>query len=502
MPHGSRSWTDNTTNSIFFRGLDSSAYLRWLTRRDVSGAHLVGPFLHEFTHHWCYRTLLGATLAMMELRLSIFTEAYPDGRAIWARDLVGYRMLTALLRPLSEGLAQMAEYDLTHIDEDAHAGTPLGAAVLCFGSGQEDIFRHSMLQMMRHSEDMLERKASLYFKKFEVEDGYLPGYLSAKNAAWSIVGRGYNVPIEVYLAYVRSYFWDDPELVNLLVSEEMNGSDLAMKLYRRFTERFHALFTAMDLPERIQSFWKKWVPDAPASCAAELACEEQAFPLALERIGMLEQHFHTLVDKDTAAVERVAGMPATQLHDLLQTVSDSRRYVLVAAAGVEVKADGGIELSGEDGAGEAAPELAQFVTLPPGKYELSAVIPTFGTFLGVLARDAAGNVSPLLEVQAAGSDDGIRKSTLRFVSQRQELAATMERLRSRYYETGMKVVQSKVVDQILAWTTEQALRFYAVAACARITDAARAPRLGNHPRAGIEASLCAGSRGGPVGGGY
>src|SRR5262249_15877105 len=144
------------------------------------------------------------------LRLAVFTEAYPDGRAIWARDFVAYRMLTNLLRPMSEGLSQMAEYDLTHISGDAHGGTPLGAAVLCFSASGDAIFRHQMVQTMRHSQEMLDRKASLYLKPFEVEDGYLPGYMAAKNAAFAMMARGYNVPIEVFLAYMRSYVWDDP----------------------------------------------------------------------------------------------------------------------------------------------------------------------------------------------------------------------------------------------------------------------------------------------------
>ena len=474
MPSGSRSWTDWTTNSVFFRGLDSSAYLRWLRRRDLRGVHLVGEFLHEFTHHWCYRTLLGATLAMTELRLSIFTEAYPDGRAIWARDLVAYRMITNLLRPMSEGLSQMAEYDLTHIDADAHAGTPLGASVLCFGAGGDDQFRHAMLQMLRHSPDLLERKASLYLKEFEVEDGYLPGYMAAKNAAWSIVGRGYNVPIEVFLAYVRSYFWDDPALISILVSEEMNGSEVVSSLHRRFSERFLALYTAKDLPERMQSFWKKWTPDAPAQCAAELGCEEQEFAAAMERIGMLERHFHALVDRDRAAVERVAGMPADEVHALLQATADSRRYVVVAAAEVVVGEDGGITLAGEGQADEPAPQLASYVTLPPGRYELSAVIPTFGTFLGILATDAEGHVEPLMEMQAPGCDDGVRQSTLRFVSNRQALQGRMAQLRERFLEAGLKVAESKVVDEISAWSYEQAMAFYAAAACARVQDQERA----------------------------
>ncbi len=473
-PPGSRSWTDATTNSIFYRGLDSAAYLRWLARRNLSGAHLVGQFLHEFTHHWCNRTLLGAALAMIELRLSLFTEAHPRGRPIWARDLVAHRTITNLLRPMFEGLAQIAEYDLTHIDDEAHTGTPLGASVLCFGVAGDDQFRHAMLQHLRHSDELLERKASLYFRKFEVEDGYLPGYMAAKNAAWSIVGRGYNVPIEIFLAYMRSYFWDDPELIKILVSEEMDGSKVVESLHRRFSDRFLDLFHAKDLPERIQSFRTKWTPDEPARCAVELGCAEQEFAVAIERIGMLEQHFHTMVDNDTAAVERVAGISADQIHALLPSIADSRRYALVASATVVVEQDGGITLTGEGEAETPAPELADYVTLPPGRYELAVVVPTFGTFLGVLATDEQGNVTPLLEIQAEGCDDGIRQSTLRFVSNRHALHETMERLRTRFFEVGIEVVESKVVSEISAWSYEQASLFYAAAACARILDQEKA----------------------------
>lgn len=477
---GSRSWTDNVTNSILFRGLDSPSYLRWLARRDLNDVTLVGPFLHEFTHHWCYRTLLGATLALTELRLAVLAEAYPDGRAVWARDFVAYRMLTHLLRPMSEGLSQMAEFDLTHISGEAHAGTPLGASVLCFGAKGDDIFRHAMLQTMRHSQEMLDRKASLYLKSFEVENGYLPGYMAAKNAAFAMVGRGYNVPIEVFLAYMRSYFWDDPVLINTLISENMNGGEVAEELFGRFRDRFLALYSEKDLPDRVQSFWKKWRPDEPARCAVELGCEERDFTLATERIGILEQHFHTLVDRDAARVESVTGMPPERLHGLVQDLADARRYVAVASAEVLVEASGETSVVGTDGATESAPELESYMTpLAPGRYEVTAVIPTFATFQGVLAAGADGQVSAMLEVQLPGVDDGIRQSTLRFIGNRRALQAAIEKLRTRFFDTGVKVLASKVVDEILAWSYETARQFYAAAACARVLDRQKAEEARN-----------------------
>jgi hypothetical protein len=464
---GSRSWTDATTNSIVFQGLSSPDYLRWLARRDLTQSHLVGPFLHEFTHHWCYRSLLGAALAMTELRLNLFAEAYPEGRPIWARDFVASRTLINLLRPLSEGLAQIAEYDLTHTDANAHMATPLGASVLCFGLGADDRLRHAMLQFLRHSTELMERKASLYLKKFEVEDGYLPGYMAAKNVAWSLISRGYNVPIEILLAYLRSYFWDDPQLISILISENMNGGEVAEALHRRFGQRFFDLFNADDLPDRVQSFWRKWSPDHPDQCAEELGCTAEDFTLAVDRLGLLEQHFHELVEKDCPAVERVAGMPVAQVHALVETLADSRRYVEVACADVVLDDSGVITMADN---GNAAPELAAWMTLPSGQYTLTCVIPSFGSFLGILATDQQGQVFALVEIQAPESDDGIRESTLRFLRNQNALRDTMTRLRDRFYAIGSKALGSKIVDEILAWSYEQALRFYAAAACARIAD--------------------------------
>ena len=465
---GSRSWTDATTNSVVFRGLDAPAYFRWLSNRDLRDAHLVGSFLHEFTHHWCNRTLLGTTLALMELRLAVFTPSFPDGRAIWARDYVAHQTITNLLRPVAEGLAQMAEYDLTHLDQSARTGTPLAAATLCFGVSPDDHLRHYMLQNLRHSDELLNRKASLYLKKFEVEDGYLPGYMSVKNYAWALVGRGYNVPIEHFLTYVRSYFWDDPIFVNILVSDNMNGGEVADQLLDRFRNRMFNLFTAPDLPDRIKAFWKKWRWDSPRPPAFEIYCADEAFTLAFDRVGSLEYHYHSLLHREVEAIESALGMSTEAAEGLLGDIADNRRYVTLASVHIRVSADGNLSVIDGDGQEQPSPEFPVFGPLAPNDYELTALASTFGSFLGILAIDQNGEVFALTEIQAADCDDGIRKSTIRYLKKRKTLQGTFDKLRRHFDDVGMNIIRSEALDNILDNIRQAAVEIYVIAATARV----------------------------------
>jgi hypothetical protein len=469
---GSRSWTDATTNNVVFRGLDAPAYFRWLSKRDqddsLGDSHLLGSFLHEFAHHWCNRTLLGATLALFELRLAVFAPSLPDGRTVWSRDYLAHQSIMSLLRPVSEGLAQMAEFDLTHIDRNARTGTPLAAATLCFGLGADDVFRHSMLQRLRHSDDLLRRKASLYLKKFDVEEGYLPGYMSVKNYAWTLIGRGYNVPIEYLLTYIRSYFWDDPVFVNILVSENMNGAEVSKQLFDRFRNRMHNLFAAPDLPERVKAFWEKWHWDSPRPPAFEIYCTDDELTLAFNRIGLLEHHYRSLLHDKSGAVESAMCMTADAVERLLDNIDDNRRYVTLASVHIRVSVDGNFSLIDGDGQEHPSPELSAFGSLAPNCYELVAVVSTFGSFLGILAVDQNGEVFALTEIQAADSDDGIRESTIRYVKNRRALQDTFDKLRRQFDDVGMNIIRSKVLDTISAKIRQTAGNIYEIAATARV----------------------------------
>ena len=386
MAQATRSWTDATTNNIAFRGLNASSYLPWLLDRTFNQNHLLGTFLHEFTHHWCYNSALGTASALIEMRLTLLTEAHPEARSIWAREYAAHEMIRNLLRPMSEGLSQLAEFDLTHVDDDPREGTPLGAAVLCFGLSEDNLSRHMMIQGLRHSSEQLDRKASLYLKPFEVKDGYLPGYMAVKNIAWSIVGRGYNVPIEALLAYLRSYFWDDPVLVNILFSEEMNGGYVAEHLHERFTQRIYALLTVADLPERIQAFWQDWTPQVDFNRANTLYCTPEEFGEAAGRLTAVSERLFELIVSEGAKLERQLGLAPHTLKTLLQDLSDCRRYIMIAESSIEIDKQGEFRVTAGVEPHQRLQNPNIFKELAPGSYTVSIVMPTFGAFVGVLAQ--------------------------------------------------------------------------------------------------------------------
>ncbi|MBG0564661.1 hypothetical protein [Actinoplanes aureus] len=450
---GSRNWTDSTTNDIFYDGLDAAGYLRWLGDRSLGDQHLLPQFLHEFTHHWCFQSLVGSTLALAELRLTTLTAAYPDGRSIWARDLLGHRYLSHLMRPLGEGMAQLAEFDLRPMGDEFHPATPLGVASLCFSVTHDHIFRSTMMQFLRNSPAVLERKASLYLRPFEVNDGYLPGYMAVKNLAFSMIGRGDNVPLEMFLTYLRSYFWDDPAYTKILFSGELDGAKVAAAISQRFRERMFTLFTATDVPERIRSFWASWQPHDPMLCADELDVVPADYAEAYEQLGLFERHYLQLLRHDPEAVETATGLSATALADLLPDLAVTRRFAPIATTEVEVSGNGDVVMG---------------IPLPPGRHRLRVFTPTTGSVLALTAEDAEGEVR-LLRVWHLGPDAEVDEETLlhypRCVT---SLSEVMPRLRERFVAGGLPVVDSPALEDFTKGIYDDALDLYTIAAAARI----------------------------------
>lgn len=464
-----RSSTDPVTNSVLFNGLDATTYLSWLGDRNLGASQLVPQFLHEFTHHWCFQTLLGATLALTDLHLKVFTESYPDGRPIWARNLVAHRYISTLLRPLAEGLAQLSEFDLTTKNREFNSYTPLGVASLCFSVSGGEQFRYFMIQNLRHSPELLERKSSLYLRKFEVDEGYLPGYMTVKNIAWTLVARGYNVPVEVLIAYLRSYFWDDPSYTNIIVSEEFNGGEIAAALSRRFRERLIYLFNASDLPEKIQLFWKKWSPGEPWNTAEELNVPRREFDLAIGRIAALEEHYSTLLEKDPERVAKTTKLSVGTLRALQSDVAQTRKFVVLASAKLRIT-KGAMEIIPNRG-GLASHSIKRFkgsVAIPPGLYDLCAVVPTYGKHLILTATSGKGEVQVItsysMDAEATIDTNGV----VDFVRKLPFISATMSSLRDRFQGPGLAVVKSQAVDGLATEALSDALDAYLRVSAVRV----------------------------------
>ena len=218
-----RSWTESIVNTIFFAGFDSIEYLQWLSEREQrrSEEHLVPSFLHEFTHHWCFNSSVGNAVAFTELRLHFLSGRFPELRGYCARMSLTLSTLEMLLGPIAEGIALFAEFDLEPAPDAAQKlGTPLTAAEMCFARTSGPFFSKIMLAVMRRSPEFVDRKASIYLNDFEVGEGYLSGYMLIKWLFLNFQAKLPEINAEIFLAYIRCYFWEDPGLVRLMHSDD------------------------------------------------------------------------------------------------------------------------------------------------------------------------------------------------------------------------------------------------------------------------------------------
>jgi hypothetical protein len=113
VAEASRSFTNAITNAALFARLNTIEYLRWLGARDNSVNEVLPQFLHEFTHHWCFDSKVGSAIAMVRLRAQRHATVHSQAhRAQILGDVVRARAAEIVLRPLSEGLALFAEFDI------------------------------------------------------------------------------------------------------------------------------------------------------------------------------------------------------------------------------------------------------------------------------------------------------------------------------------------------------------------------------------------------------
>ena len=258
----SRSWADAITNEVLLEGVDSLAYINWLRNRDVRVEDAIPQFLHEYTHHWCFNSMVGRAIALVRMR-SRYALLFRHDENV-AVDLATYETARRMLQPFSEGLALFAEFDLAP-DDSAIEATTILALKMCFGfplnseNGKPNIELATdiLLQNTRMRSSFIEqRKVPLYAKDFDVDgDGYLAGYLAIKNL-WSVFARNVGLSRNLFISYVRVYLYEDPLLATLLVAPTTGNEILASEaVARRIQERFDSLIVTLQTsPEKPGTF--------------------------------------------------------------------------------------------------------------------------------------------------------------------------------------------------------------------------------------------------------
>jgi hypothetical protein len=248
----SRAWIDPVTNIIRPRSV--------VLRRDLRGfligpwpPHTVQPFIHELTHHWCFHSPVGLALALLRFRARRRSDPLAsEEMRLQFDEMLTVDTMLELIRPISEGLALFAEYDMSP-GPSVVVTTPITWAAVAMSarskllniaeSGDAQEIEGRLLDL-RLAHDSLVRKMNFLSRPFTTLDNvYFEGYLLVKRLYWDL---SRSVPAfedtDLFLAYLRSYFFEDYGIFALLAGEDGNPFHRQVPIVERFGARLNDLY--------------------------------------------------------------------------------------------------------------------------------------------------------------------------------------------------------------------------------------------------------------------
>jgi hypothetical protein len=254
-----RNVTDAFTNDVV---LSPAQVRNWLpsllTPAGGPAVDFLPAFLHEATHHWCFSSPVDTAVTLLGMRgrieaLLALEATAPAERARWeaqaAEDLVRADTALEIYRPLAEGLATFAEFDVNPSRRNQALAPPLRWAVQFLG-GEEEIFgRRNQktwveLLAVRLGEEMRRRKESLLAQPLSCQDGggYLAGYLTVK-MLWgsTAVGKGFWTADRLLRAAYR-WFYEDEDLVRMLLDPGLHAPESVSAIFQYMAGRILGSF--------------------------------------------------------------------------------------------------------------------------------------------------------------------------------------------------------------------------------------------------------------------
>lgn len=222
-----RSFTDPVSNWVLISGLRLERHLGGMIQAGRYPARYMPDFLHEFVHHLCFFSPVGAASALLQMRarrravlLQLDRNRTFDDLDV-LEDTLRYETVVSLMRPLAEGLALFAEFDAFPGDSRILSNALLHTAASFSDVAMEQIGEtdsvdgaaKKVLWQFRTNPLLSERKANLLAQPFSVENGgYLPGYLTVKNLQSALIAHGNAdnlIDSDLHFQFVRSFFYDD-----------------------------------------------------------------------------------------------------------------------------------------------------------------------------------------------------------------------------------------------------------------------------------------------------
>ncbi|BBC32987.1 hypothetical protein SGFS_042810 [Streptomyces graminofaciens] len=253
---------------------------------------LLGTFLHELTHHWCFLSPVGNAIAGLRMRaehklaqagLDCDSESLESA----LRDLTISDTVVSLLRPYAEGLALFAEFDATpgkspcisiplkwahhhfayenperpeEADRTAVGLGGLGESLfrihrygppaLEYGGSEASAMQAAVLESLAHArldQRSVDKKAGLLVKPLLEDGGYLAGYLTVKNLYFLALEHCemFSRDSDAFLSYLRSWIYSDYGLVDALLAPHGDGISAGSRILLYFTQRLRKFVSSV-----------------------------------------------------------------------------------------------------------------------------------------------------------------------------------------------------------------------------------------------------------------
>lgn len=253
------SYVDPITNTAVFSQVDLRQHLVDFIKLDFP-ERLLPTFLHESTHHACFLSPVGATLALLRMRTYRRSEQLttnPDADE-WEllEDVLRQEGTMEVLRPLSEGLACFAELDSIPGESNVLT-TPMASTFFLFGGRDHALksaeiiekygpgfFLYSLLYRARTDEEVFRRREAVLNASFRSSSGgHLAGYMTLK-ALWARAKRTSDLAwdSELFSKFVRSYFYDDFGMVAKILDPTKKEHNAVNAIAQYILERMSQLF--------------------------------------------------------------------------------------------------------------------------------------------------------------------------------------------------------------------------------------------------------------------
>jgi hypothetical protein len=245
------SYTDPITNTVLLSEVDTFEAAQKITTGTLPIEYL-GTFIHEATHHACFFTPVGRSLAALSISAAGETSpkiATEETFKMRRRDILKYYCFRKFFSPLVEGLALFAEFDafpagspvisdpmmkVSYIfaPEDLRDKLPLDP----YGSKWKYI--RKLLLEARMSESFVSWKSNIMSLGLSHPAGYLLGYLFIKGYWLQLISECRKLlDADLFLAFMISYWFQDAYFADLIIRDTGDVGEDIHNVWAYFQDR-------------------------------------------------------------------------------------------------------------------------------------------------------------------------------------------------------------------------------------------------------------------------